>query len=241
MLTRLVLPLTTIAVDTRAADSEQASNEGAPATAAATERTGWLIGGYFAAFVPFGAWTTHPYAGKTLGGITYDEGLSYFGPGWGGSLEIGGKVARSAAITVDMEMTGLSTAEWDRAAQRAGSNISSHVAQFGGHVFGVIRLFHQRPWWMEARMGVGLLHVWGGEDNYDYAVSYDYSFLGAAFSLRGGVGGAYEVSRGVDLTLLLDVGTAVPGVHYSFGSAMPYFDVAAFIGPRVWLRDVGGK
>src|SRR5688500_12846912 len=73
------------------------------AAAPAPSRSGWLIGAYAVSFVPVGDWTDHPYAGRTLGSVTYDEGLDQFGPGIGAGIEFGWKAKRLLTLTLQAE------------------------------------------------------------------------------------------------------------------------------------------
>lgn len=202
-------------------------------------RSRWLLGVYGASFVPIGAWADHPYAGRTLGSVTYDEGLDQFGPGFGAGVEVGWKSSGALMLTLQLEATTLSTGEWEAEAARQGSDVSSHAAQLGALLVLSAELFESSRWRMDLRFGLGIMDAWGGETLRDPAVSYDYDFLRTSLTARAGLGGGYRISKTVDLTLLVDFVWATPGVVYPDHSA-PYLGVAAFLGPRIWFGPPRG-
>jgi hypothetical protein len=205
-----------------------------------SRRSGPMIGAYGASFVPMGKWADHPYAGRTLGGVTYDEGLDQFGPGFGGAIEVGWKFGGPIMLSFQLEATTLSTGEWEAEAAKHGSDVSSHAAEYGMLLLFSAAVVEHDPWQLDLRFGVGLMHAWGGETLNDLGVSYDYTFLTTSFAVRAGVGAGYRISTAVDLTLLVDFEWAVPGVDYPNSSA-PYLGVAAFLGPRIWFDPQVGR
>jgi hypothetical protein len=204
------------------------------AAAPAPSRSGWLIGAYAVSFVPVGDWTDHPYAGRTLGSVTYDEGLDQFGPGIGAGIEFGWKAKRLLTLTLQAERTTLATGEWEAEAARHGSNVVSHATQTEILLFLSVELLGRNSWRMDLRFGVGMMDASGSESLRDPAISYEYEFLRASFAGRAGLGGGYRLSPAVDLMLLVDAVWATPGVVYSDHSA-PYLGIAACLGPRIWF------
>jgi len=198
-----------------------------------------LIGGYAASFVPVGDWANHPYAGRTLGSVTYDEGLDQFGPGFGIGFEIGWKSRGPFQLTLGLERTTLGTGEWEDEAARHGSDVSSHAARLSSLLFLSVELVGTRTFRTEIRVGLGVMSAWGSETVRDLSVSYDYDFLRTAFAGRVGVGGSLRISRGVDLALLVDFEGGTPGVSYPTHSA-PYLGVVACLGPRFWFNPPEG-
>lgn len=210
-----------------------------PPEAADSSRSRWLLGTYGAVFVPIGAWADHPYAGRTLGSVSYDEDLDQFGPGFGLGVELGWKSRGAVMLTLQVEGTTLATGEWEAEAAKQGSRLSSHAAQLSAMLMLSAELFESRRWRMDARFGLGVMEAWGGEELRDPDVSYDYSFLKTSFAARAGLGSGYRISSSVDLTLLVDFVWAVPGVAY-VDRSLPYLGVAALLGPRFWFGARSG-
>jgi len=234
---------------TLSAFAEEAPREPVPASAdtsrapipasEAAARSGWLIGGYAASFVPVGAWADHPYAGRTIGSVTYDEGLDQFGPGFGIGFEIGWKARRRIQLTLGLEVTTLGTGEWEDEAARHGSDVSAHAAQISALMLLSIELFATRTLRTELRLGLGIMSARGGETVHDLSVSYGYDFLGTSFASRAGVGGGLRISKAVDLMLLVDFQGAIPGTSYPNHSA-PYLGFVGCLGPRFWFGPKEG-
>jgi len=197
-------------------------------------RSGGMIGAYGASFVPIGTWADHAYAGRTVGSVTYDEGLDQFGPGFGGAIEVGWKFSGPIMLAFQLQATTLSTGEWEAEAAKHGSEVSSHAAEYAMLLLLSAAVVEDDPWQLDLRCGVGVMHAWGGETLSNPRVSYDYTFLTTSFATRAGVGAGYRISSSVDLALAVDFVWAVPGVRYPNSSA-PYLGIAAFLGPRIWF------
>jgi hypothetical protein len=208
-------------------------------TVPAPSRSGWFIGGYAVAFVPVGDWTDHPYAGRTLGSVTYDDDLDQFGPGIGAGIELGWKAKGALTLTLQAERTTLATGEWEAEAARHGSNVVSNAAQTQALFFLSVELLGRDPWRMDLRFGIGMMDASGKESLRDPAISYEYDFLRASFAARGGIGGGYRVSPVVDLMLLVDAVWATPGVRYPEHSAA-YLGIVTCLGPRFWFSAPRG-
>ncbi len=189
-------------------------------------------------FLPLGGWTEHDLAGETTGDVRHAKDLSQFGPGGGGALEFGWKWLNLYSLVGQVDITAVGTRAWEKYANKHGSNISASAFQLGIHLVNNFDFFCVSGFRMGARLGLGFMRVWGNEDNRDYNLSYEYSFLKPSFSIRFGVEGSYTVAENTDLTSIVDYGLAFPGTsRLSESVDQPYQGFTIMLGVRYWLPN----
>ncbi len=176
--------------------------------------TGFFMGIHGTAFLPVGAWIDHALAGRPTGSVRHPDDLDQFGPGGGGFVEMGGKWCSRWGFSVQVDVTTISTDEWDEYAATQGSRVDSWAMQWGINNLLLIEAVRAGPFRLDARVGFGYQQAYGKESYRDEGVDYEYSFLGPSFSGRLGVSGSLLLGSGTDLVLSTDFVANVPGVSY---------------------------
>jgi hypothetical protein len=177
-------------------------------------------------------------AGHKAGGVYYPDDLTQFGPGIGGALECGLNW-RLITLTLQADLSFLSTGPWERFAKQQGSNISASAIEGVISIITGVNLFDREPLSFDVRGGMGYFQATGWESNRNYRLSYSYDFLQPAFLLRAGIGLGYEVSRVTELTFIVDQIVGLPGVSYqSIGKTFPYLGLVLLLGVRIWPLEI---
>lgn len=202
----------------------------------------YFVGLHGAGFIPYGYWTEHVYAGETLGDTRVPRDLTQFGPGGGGILELGLEMSKRYFLALQLDLTSLTTGDWEAFASSVGSDVSVLAMQWDATLVAGVRIVHYRPFRLEARICLGYMHVWGQEENRDYDRSYVYSFAGAAFVAKAGLSVSFELTKSLDLVLMTDQTVGLPGVRYPEEQLRPYLGLTCSLGFRFWPgRRVGGE
>jgi hypothetical protein len=173
------------------------------------------VGAQASGFLPVGAWSRHVLAGQTLGEASIPADLTQFGPGFGGLLEAGYKFRNRFGLGLRIELSSLSTADWDRYARQMGADIHSRAMRWSVEALWEIDLVRLDPVRLEARLGLGYSQAWGQEDNATYQLTYDYEFLEPSISVRAGLGLGWELTSGLEILALVDFQAGHPGLDYS--------------------------
>lgn len=204
-------------------------------------REGVYLSLYFVGMAPIGAWTRHPYAGRSLGQTHYRDDLDLFTPGLGGAFDLGYRTGGALSFALQVGAHALGTGEWEEQAARFGTPVSAHALQLYADAMVGLEVLALGPLRAGLHAGVGILDSQGGERLEDPAVAYDYSFLETGFDLRAGVELHYFLSGLIDMTALLDFNVASPGVERASGWARPCMGFQLAIGPRFWLDGRRGQ
>jgi hypothetical protein len=200
---------------------------------------GFFIGLHGVGHVPYGTWTDHLYAGKTIGGITHPDDLSQVGPGGGGVLELGARTGIHD-FTLQFDFNALTSREWENYARAGGNSLSANLYKWDLNFIWGVQLFRISSFFVQARVGVGYTTVTGSEEYHDFKVSYDYDFYQHSFSARAGLGAGLDLTRGLVIFLAVDHVVGVPGVDYPpEGSDKPYLGFTFSLGVRFWPAVIG--
>jgi hypothetical protein len=182
---------------------------------------GFLLGAYATGFVPVGDWRKNPISKQTM-----------FGPGAGGTVELGGKVQRFT-LTAQFTITSMYVGGWERYAARHGSSISASAYQVGIYAVAGFDLWRWEASRLELRMGIGYMQAFGTEHNRDYGLSYDYDFLKPSASPCAGLAGAFRLWRSGELLVFMNQHGFVPGANYA-DQTRAYLGLSLSVGVRFW-------
>lgn len=195
---------------------------------------GFFLGLHGAFHVPYGSWTDHLYAGKSVGGVTHPGDLKQVGLGGGGMLELGANTGIHD-FTLQLDFNVLSSTDWEGYARDQGSNLSVNIYKWDLNLTWGIELLRISSFFLQARIGIGYMVVVGSEQNHDFNVSYDYDFYQNSFSARAGIGAGLDLTRYLSLYLIVDHAVGVPGVDYPpEGADLPYLGFSFSLGVRLW-------
>jgi hypothetical protein len=201
----------------------------------------FFIGLHGAGYVPYGEWTDHIYAGRTIGGITHPADLNQVGPGGGGVLELGARTGIHD-FTLQFDFNALTATDWEDYAKAQGSSLSVDLYRWDLSLIWGIEFLRISSFSLQARIGIGYTVVTGSEDNQDFKVSYDYDFFRHSFSVRAGIGAGIEVTKGLVIYLAVDQTVGVPGVDYPpEGAEIPYLGLSLSLGVRFWPVEMFGE
>jgi hypothetical protein len=209
--------------------------EPAPAASEGELPEVFFLGFHGVVFAPVGPWTRHALAGQDTRNVHHPPGLDQFGAGGGGVFEIGAKWLAGAGFAVQIDVTSLSTGEWDDYAAGMGTPVDSWAVRMVVDALLLVDFVQAGRFRLEGRLGLGYQQAWGGEDYIDEDLSYDYTFLAPSFSLRTGVGGSYVVVPGLEGVVLVDFLYGPPGVQYPSGTEeRPYLGFNVSLGMRLF-------
>jgi len=180
---------------------------------------GGYVGLFFAvrpaAFVPFGSWTEHVLAGKTTGDVTHPDDLTQFGPGGGGVVELGWWYEDWVGFAFLVDMTSLSTGDWDDYVASRGERVESWAMRWAFDMVVVMAAVDSDGFRLEPRLGLGYQQAYALERNREYELTYNYGFLKPALSVRGGVAFGLLLDEDLEVQAVADfVAAASGGLEY---------------------------
>lgn len=177
-----------------------------------------------------GAWADHLYADQ----LTPND-LDQFGPGVGGSVELGLQGGHWL-FSLRTEFCTLATGEWVDFAREQGSDISASAYLFAFHAVVGIRFASLGPVHFDGEVGLGYAQAFGQETDEHTGHTFEYSFTAPTLSLRQSLAVSWRVSRYFDLVLALRHTIGLPyGVDYEGADRQePLWGLGLGLGVRLW-------